>query len=625
MVASGIRIGTPAVTTRGMREAGDGSDRRATSRACSPRPKTTAALQRMVKSRSRSSCAGSSPCIPNGRPETRSTTAFADDGPLAQRDRSVRAARAGSAAWRAQVAERARATAACCSPKPAPAPARRMALSGARDPQRPARAGLHRHEEPAGADLLQGPARARARRCRVDVQGDLHEGPRATTCACIDSIRARAQHAPGGLARRRSPRGRRRPRPAIAPSSTICRMTAAIWSDIAATAETCLGSECPQYQQCFVTRMRQRAAESDMVIVNHHLLCADAAVRQSSYGEVIPECTHLVLDEAHQLEDVATQYFGMSVSNYRLDELVRDGERLAQRRRDRRRRRRPARVRSHASPITRARSSAPSRWRGALRGRFGEERLRIGPRTGSATSSTTAWRSAPRSTASRRRWRWPAATRTSRRHETPARTRTTIARRAGEVATTCGSCSPPSDAALRLLPRDARARRVSAGGADRRRRDRSGTPARSDAHDRAHLGDARRRRVVRLRAPAARHRGRRSSCACRRSSISRGRACCICRGACRRPSRRTSPTRWPPKSRRSCGAPQGRAFVLFTSYAMMHAVLRIDLLGSRPYPLLRSGHRPAQRAAEAVPGDAELPCCWPPPRSGRAWTSSAIS
>ncbi len=101
-----------------------------------------------------------------------------------------------------------------------------------------------------------------------------------------------------------------------------------LWNEIAATAETCLGGECPQYQQCFVTRMRQRAAEADVVIVNHHLLCADAAVRQSSYGEVIPECRQLVVDEAHQLEDVATQYFGLSVSNYRLDDLVRDSERL---------------------------------------------------------------------------------------------------------------------------------------------------------------------------------------------------------------------------------------------------------------------------------------------------------
>jgi len=100
------------------------------------------------------------------------------------------------------------------------------------------------------------------------------------------------------------------------------------WSDVAATADTCLGSDCPQFQECFVTRMRQRAAASDLVIVNHHLLCADAAGRQSSYGEVIPDCHYAVIDEAHQLEDVATQYFGIAVSNYRLDDLGRDIERV---------------------------------------------------------------------------------------------------------------------------------------------------------------------------------------------------------------------------------------------------------------------------------------------------------
>ena len=102
----------------------------------------------------------------------------------------------------------------------------------------------------------------------------------------------------------------------------------AIWNDVSATAETCLGGECPRYDDCFVTQMRQRAAASDLVIVNHHLLCADAAVRQNAYGEVIPACGHAVLDEAHQLEDVATQYFGFSVSTYRLEELARDVERL---------------------------------------------------------------------------------------------------------------------------------------------------------------------------------------------------------------------------------------------------------------------------------------------------------
>jgi ATP-dependent DNA helicase DinG len=99
------------------------------------------------------------------------------------------------------------------------------------------------------------------------------------------------------------------------------------WKEIAASTENCIGNECPQYAECYVTKMRQRAAESDIVIVNHHLLCADAALRQHAYGEVIPECRYAVVDEAHQLEDVATQYFGRALSNYRVEDLARDVER----------------------------------------------------------------------------------------------------------------------------------------------------------------------------------------------------------------------------------------------------------------------------------------------------------
>jgi ATP-dependent DNA helicase DinG len=102
----------------------------------------------------------------------------------------------------------------------------------------------------------------------------------------------------------------------------------AFWHEVSATADTCLGAECPRYDDCHVTRMRQRAAASDVVIVNHHLLCADAAVRQNAFGEVIPAFTRAILDEAHQLEDIATQYFGFNVSTYRIEELAHDVERL---------------------------------------------------------------------------------------------------------------------------------------------------------------------------------------------------------------------------------------------------------------------------------------------------------
>jgi ATP-dependent DNA helicase DinG len=98
----------------------------------------------------------------------------------------------------------------------------------------------------------------------------------------------------------------------------------ALWSELTATSEQCLGRECPLVNECFVTRMRDRAAQADLVVVNHHLLCADAAVREGGFGEVIPECALAVIDEAHQLEDVVTQYFGVSISTYRLDEFARD-------------------------------------------------------------------------------------------------------------------------------------------------------------------------------------------------------------------------------------------------------------------------------------------------------------
>jgi len=103
----------------------------------------------------------------------------------------------------------------------------------------------------------------------------------------------------------------------------------AVWSELTATTEQCLGSECPQFGDCFVMKMRQRAAESELVIVNHHLLCADGAVRQGGFAEVIPETDVLVIDEAHQLEDVATQYFGFGISHDRFDSIARDAERAA--------------------------------------------------------------------------------------------------------------------------------------------------------------------------------------------------------------------------------------------------------------------------------------------------------
>jgi ATP-dependent DNA helicase DinG len=99
------------------------------------------------------------------------------------------------------------------------------------------------------------------------------------------------------------------------------------WREVSAASENCIGSSCLLFDACFVTRMRQTALEADIVVVNHHLLCADLAVKDGSYGSVIPAYDTLILDEAHLIEDVATQYFGVQVSSHKVEELVRDVER----------------------------------------------------------------------------------------------------------------------------------------------------------------------------------------------------------------------------------------------------------------------------------------------------------
>jgi ATP-dependent DNA helicase DinG len=109
----------------------------------------------------------------------------------------------------------------------------------------------------------------------------------------------------------------------------------ALWHKLDARADTCLGQKCKEYDRCFITEMRRRAAESDIIIVNHHLFFADLSIKLEAEGApdagVLPECGAVVFDEAHELEDIAGSYFGISVSNLRVDELARDVEHLLQR------------------------------------------------------------------------------------------------------------------------------------------------------------------------------------------------------------------------------------------------------------------------------------------------------
>jgi ATP-dependent DNA helicase DinG len=96
------------------------------------------------------------------------------------------------------------------------------------------------------------------------------------------------------------------------------------WSKIDARSELCAGSKCKQYERCFITLMHQRAAEADIVIVNHHLFFADLAVRRDDTASILPDYNAVVFDEAHEIEDIAGQYFGFSLSSYRVQELRRD-------------------------------------------------------------------------------------------------------------------------------------------------------------------------------------------------------------------------------------------------------------------------------------------------------------
>jgi ATP-dependent DNA helicase DinG len=96
------------------------------------------------------------------------------------------------------------------------------------------------------------------------------------------------------------------------------------WSKLDARRERCTGKDCPQFGRCFVTLMRERAGESNIIIVNHHLFFADLAVRGEDGDGIIPEYDAVVFDEAHEIEDIAAEYFGASVSNYQFEELARD-------------------------------------------------------------------------------------------------------------------------------------------------------------------------------------------------------------------------------------------------------------------------------------------------------------
>jgi len=109
----------------------------------------------------------------------------------------------------------------------------------------------------------------------------------------------------------------------------------ALWHKLDARSDTCLGQKCSSWEKCFITEMHRRAMESDIIIVNHHLFFADLSIKQQAEyapdAGILPEVGAVIFDEAHELEDVAGSYFGVSVSNARVEELCRDVEASLQR------------------------------------------------------------------------------------------------------------------------------------------------------------------------------------------------------------------------------------------------------------------------------------------------------
>ncbi|MBN8740319.1 MAG: ATP-dependent DNA helicase [Xanthomonadaceae bacterium] len=99
-----------------------------------------------------------------------------------------------------------------------------------------------------------------------------------------------------------------------------------LWPRVTSTAENCLGADCPMFNDCFVVKARRAAQEADLVVVNHHLLFADLAIKQEGFGEILPGANAFILDEAHQIPELAGQFFSVSFSARQLQELGSDAE-----------------------------------------------------------------------------------------------------------------------------------------------------------------------------------------------------------------------------------------------------------------------------------------------------------
>ena len=391
---------------------------------------------------------------------------------------------------------------------------------------------------------------------------------------------------------------RRRPRPAIAPRSRTCPRTCPSGTTSPRRPRTASAPSVRATATASSSQMRQRAAESDVVIVNHHLLCADAAVRQSNFGEVIPRCSNAIVDEAHQLEDVGDAVLrplGQQLSRRRPRRatstarigarLITDGER-----RDADQRRRPPhprRLRGGSSRRCRCCGSTGRRRAGRRRA-CASKRSHLAPLGDDGATLGAAFEALEADIALAK--------------DVPEDV-LALGRRAAEITRRSAVPAARRRHRLRVLPRDARPGRLPQRVADRRLGDHPGPAARPDGRDRADVGDAHGRRRVRLRQGPPRRRPRHRAEARLRSSTTRARRSSICPRAS--PTRGRPSSRPPPRARSSSilKLTSGRAFVLFTSYANLREVHRARGRRAR-VPDPRPGHGAALGAAARLQGDA---------------------
>ncbi len=97
-----------------------------------------------------------------------------------------------------------------------------------------------------------------------------------------------------------------------------------LWARVTSTADNCLGQDCPRYSECYVAKVRKAAQEADLIVINHHLFCADMALKEDGFGELLPPVDAIIIDEAHQLPEVATRFFGQVLSSRRLLDMCKD-------------------------------------------------------------------------------------------------------------------------------------------------------------------------------------------------------------------------------------------------------------------------------------------------------------